>query len=340
MLQHFMWKNNIAKSIKISSAAVLAILSANLLGLKYAVTAGIITILSIQNTKRETLKTAGNRGAAFVCALLLSAACYQILGFTLTAFLVFLLLFTFICLTAKWSEAISMDSVLISHFLMEERFDAELICNEAALFAIGAFFGILINLHLRRKEKEFEGYAAAVDEEIKGILYRMSVNLCLEDKQGYKPDCFIRLEEKIDTAKDCALKNWNNTLWNTSTYELDYIKMRENQSRVLKNIYQSIVMIKNLPRQTALIADFLQQVVNQYHRDHDVEELLDGLEAMLGRMKEEALPKDRPEFEARAILFYILKQLEEFLQLKHQFIVEYGNNIQKHIAKTKQNYQK
>lgn len=60
---------HIVKAFKIALAAVLSILTANLLGLKYAVTAGIITVLSIQNTKRETLKTARNRGLAFfVCA--------------------------------------------------------------------------------------------------------------------------------------------------------------------------------------------------------------------------------------------------------------------------------
>ena len=37
-------------------------------------------------------------------------------------------------------------------------------------------------------------------------------------------------------------------------------------------------------------------------------------------MREEPLPVTREEFEARAVLFYILKQLEEFLLLKNQFV--------------------
>ena len=35
---------------------------------------------------------------------------------------------------------------------------------------------------------------------------------------------------------------------------------------------------------------------------------------------EESLPQTREEFEARAILFYIMKQIQEFLILKNQFI--------------------
>lgn len=45
----------ILKSVKITAGAILAILFASCLNLKYSATAGIITILSIQNTKKETI---------------------------------------------------------------------------------------------------------------------------------------------------------------------------------------------------------------------------------------------------------------------------------------------
>ena len=111
---------HIVKAFKIALAAVLSILTANLLGLKYAVTAGIITVLSIQNTKRETLKTARNRGLAFLCALVLAFLCYTLLGYRVSAFIIYLFFFALLCLSAGWGEAIAMDSVLISHFLSEQ----------------------------------------------------------------------------------------------------------------------------------------------------------------------------------------------------------------------------
>ena len=52
----------ILKSVKITAGAILAILFASCLNLKYSATAGIITILSIQNTKKETIQTALARG--------------------------------------------------------------------------------------------------------------------------------------------------------------------------------------------------------------------------------------------------------------------------------------
>ncbi len=323
MLKNTKSKDNLIKALKIAVAAVIAIATANMLKLNNSVTAGIITVLSIQNTKRETLKTASNRAAAFVCALLLAAVCYKVMGFTILAFSVYLFFFSLLCLSVHWGEAIVMNSVLMSHFLSAKSLGLDMIFNELLLLAIGIFFGILINLHLRRREEEFEILSSIVDEEIKGILQRMSQKLCDNDKHGYNDNCFVRLEEKIENAKECALKNYNNTLRNISAYELDYIKMRENQSRVLKNIYQSIIMINNQPRQTSDISEFLKHIVAQYHRDNDVSGLLDELEDVLENIKQQELPQSRDEFEARAVLFYILKQLEDFLRLKNQFIILY-----------------
>ena len=314
---------HILKAFKIALAAVLSILTANLLGLDYAITAGIITVLSIQNTKRETLQTARDRGLAFLCALILSYLCFRWLDFSVIAFILYLFLFAFLCLSAGWGQAIAMDSVLISHFLTEQRFDSAMVVNELLVFAVGTLYGILINLHLRKKEVEFDRLSKLVDDEIKGIIHRMAENIRQEDKTNYHSDCFVRLEDKIHLAKECALRNWNNTLWSQSAYELDYIRMRENQSRVLKNIYDSIVRITMLPAQTMQVAAFFEEIEAQYHRDNNVEELLRLLEKMLSDMKRETPPQSREEFEARALLFYTLMQLEEFLTLKNKFVLSY-----------------
>jgi uncharacterized membrane protein YgaE (UPF0421/DUF939 family) len=43
-------------------------------------------------------------------------------------------------------------------------------------------------------------------------------------------------------------------------------------------------------------------------------------------MRKEDLPQSREEFESRAVLFYILKQLDELLTLKHTFARKYMQN--------------
>ena len=158
------------KSLKIAAAAAIAIGLAGELGLKYSATAGIITVLSIQNTKRETLKSAGNRWLAFLCALALSKLSFTLLGYGLWAFGTYLFLFALLCICAGWTEAIAMDSVLVTHFLAEQDMGLLLVANEVLLLLIGTGMGILVNLHLRRREGAFERLAEAADMQMKGIL--------------------------------------------------------------------------------------------------------------------------------------------------------------------------
>lgn len=308
------------KSIKIALTALAAIAVAGELGLKYPATAGIITVLSIQNTKKETLRSAANRALAFVCALLLAAGAFGVLGYGLPAFGVYLFLFALLCLNMGWAEAIAMDSVLITHFLTEGSMSPALLGNEAAIFLIGTGAGVLVNLHLHRKEQEFDRLAKEVDDQIKGILHRMSQWLEKEDKSGYTAGCFEKLSESMEEAKLCAAANYNNQLIGSNTGELDYIKMREQQSVVLQGIYENIKSIYYLPSQAGQVAGLLRQIEQDFHKENTVEELQKQLEQLLQDMKKEKLPESREEFEARALLYYILKQLEEFLLLKREFI--------------------
>ena len=59
---------------------------------------------------------------------------------------------------------------------------------------------------------------------------------------------------------------------------------------------------------------------SEYAKTNDVKSLLDTLHELILSMKNEKLPTKREEFESRAVLFYILKQLEEFLILKRNFV--------------------
>lgn len=323
-------KSTLISGIKITIAAILAILVAESIHLQFSSTAGIITILSIQKTKKETFKTAGRRGMAFLIALLISCVCFLIAGFHVWAFAVYLFIFSMVCLYFGWVEAIAMDSVLITHFLSAGTIDWKIFGNEILLFLIGTGFGIVANMHLRNKREEFETLAANVDMEIRGILKRMAQRLLIEDKSDYDGTCFEKLEIQVEHAKQSAYKNYNNQLLNASYYEIDYIKMRENQIEVLRHVYESIKMVEMIPSQTKRIANLILEIEEGYHKENTVKAFLEELAKLFKEMEKEILPATRDEFEARAVLFYIMKQLEEFLTLKEKFMEKYqikGGNL-------------
>ena len=313
--------NKLCKSLKFALASVIAIALANLLGLKYATTAGIITILSIQNTKKETLKIAARRAAAFVCALVIAAVSFGILGFSIIGFAVYLFAFSCVCLFLGWPEAISMCSVLVLHFLTERGMEVWLLWNETLLFVIGAGMGILANLHLHRKSDEFDKLALQADEKMKQTLRSVEKNLLKADTG--EEDTAYHLEQldvMLSSLRECAHRNWNNTFLKTSVYETEYVSMRIRQAEVLHHIHNCMGMMESIPEQARMVAKLLSKIEKEYERNNTVETLLEELFSLYESMRQEPLPQSREEFEARAVLFYILKQIEDFLKIKRAFI--------------------
>ncbi len=321
----------LTRSLKIALAATLAIALAQALSLQYSTTAGIITILSIQGTKLETLKTAGKRALAFLCALVLAGLCYGMLGYSVWVFGIYLFLFVLLCLVMRWQEAIAMDSVLVSHFLSQGSF-FPVLGNEVLLFVVGTGFGILVNLHLRSRREQFTMASDRVDRQIKGILGDMARWLAQNNQSvgtgshsascpiGCGENYFNPLREALGQAEACAVANYGNAPFSRDTYELDYVRMRQQQAVILQAVYDNIRGITYLPGQAGQVSELLEQIRQEYHRYNNVEGLLSQLQALQADMQTQALPQSREEFEARAVLFYILKQLEELLEVKRQFI--------------------
>lgn len=69
------------RTLKTAVAAGIAIFIATLIGLSYVASAGIIVILSVQNTKRRSSELARQRLVATLIALFLSSVVYRLIGF-------------------------------------------------------------------------------------------------------------------------------------------------------------------------------------------------------------------------------------------------------------------
>ena len=318
-------KSIITNTIKITLAAVLAILCAQALKLDFAVSAGIVAILSVQPTKKETLRTALARLLAFAVALVISITLLNFLGFTVPVFFLYLLLFILVCQWRKWISAMAMDSVLISHFLSFGKTGLPEIKNEVLLFLLGVGFGILVNLLLHKKTDYIEELKNKTDEQIKLALHRMALRIQNPALADYDGSCFSSLNKSLFTAKKQAEENYNNQFSKKDTFDTLYLEMREKQTKILYEMYKAARNLKAIPPTAPLLSDFLEKVSNEYHKDNDVKALLDELSLIHDKMKSLPLPQERSEFEDRANLFILMERLKEFLHIKHDFIISQNN---------------
>ncbi|MDU4752902.1 MAG: aromatic acid exporter family protein, partial [Clostridium butyricum] len=82
-----------SKTFKMALSATIAILIANYMKLNFGVTAGIIAILSIQDTKREALLISLKRIVACFIAIIFSFVLYVVLGSNAIIFGIFLIMY-------------------------------------------------------------------------------------------------------------------------------------------------------------------------------------------------------------------------------------------------------
>lgn len=305
---------------KISLGCASAIIISTLLGLEYSATAGLITVLSIQNTKKETAEIAVKRIISFIAAAAIAFLSFSLLGYTTAAFTVYLFIFIILCQLFQAQSAIVPVSVLITHILTEKQFTAEILINEFLLLVIGAGIGFLLNLYMRKNSVKMEETKTALDNEIKAILERMADRILMSDKSDYNRNCFDRLASYMEAARLTALENKNNTLIAADSYDILYLEMREKQCIILSEMYKTVKEMDATPRQAEIISSFLKKISAEYHEKNDVNELISEADRILAEMKTEKMPETRLEFENRALLFTLLIRIKEFLSIKNLFM--------------------
>ena len=310
----------ILNSLKMIFAGISSICVASLFNLDFAVSAGIVAILSIMPSKKETFHTAFSRFAGFLTALFISFLCFKMFGITLTAYFIYLVFYIFICQYFKWFSSIVMNSVLISHFLTFGKMDISTVLNEIFIFLIGVTFGILVNLHLHKKQFQIDKLKTLLDDEIKNVLNRMAQRITDNKLQNYDGSCFENIHEILFEAKSLAFENSKNQ-FKPEFFDLNYINMWENQIQILYEMYKRVKNIHTPPFTAKMISDFLKKTAREYHIQNDCSSLLHELDIIKMQMKEKPLPQTREEFESRAELYTLLQLITEFLNLKNSFIL-------------------
>jgi uncharacterized membrane protein YgaE (UPF0421/DUF939 family) len=301
----------IVNSVKMIFAAICSICVAQLFNLDFAISAGIVAILTIQPSKRETFSTAIARFYGFVIAIVISFICFKIFGITTLGFFVYLTIYVFICQKFRWYSAIAMNSVLISHFLSIGVMNFQTIVNESLIFLIGVLFGILVNLHLHKNTKEMNRLKNLLTEQVQKIINRMSQRIIDQNLQNYDGKCFIQLNKDFYLAKEIADVNYKNQLKKDDS-DIKYLENLGNQIGILYEMYKRVKNIKTQPSTAKIISDFLQKVSLEYPIQNN-EILLNEFNSIWQEMKNRPLPQTRQEFEDRAELFTLLELIEEFL---------------------------
>lgn len=310
--------------IKAGLGSALAIFLANRFNLLYSVSAGIITLLTIQNTRKETLTIAFKRIIGFVIAILLAFTIFNSIGYTVLAFGLFIFIFTAISNLFNLEVGITVNAVLVTHILLEEMMTLPLIINEGLLLLIGMITGILVNSIMPSNKAKIKRDQQVVEEGIRNNLRCLADILdkdsqCKKTNEDYTTN-FKELNEMINDLLAKAYNDAGNTFINETRYQISYLEMRIIQVRILMDIFESLEDVDVILPQSMEISRYVNKVAEEFAERNNVSELISDLDKLYNYFRNAPLPKSRNEFEQRAVLFNVLRDLEHFLQVKRSFI--------------------
>lgn len=306
------------RTIKTVIASVLAILIATQLHLLYATAAGIIAILSVGNTKKTSLKSGLGRVLSLGLAIILSFICFTTLGFHTWAFGVFLLVFIPLSVRFNLADAIVVNSVLITHFLVEKSFSWQMILNETLLMTIGVGLALLLNLYMPDNEKQLKEDIKAIEEDFRTIIFAMAAHLNLE-KIAPLDDACLDLRSKLRAALNQAHIHQKNQWISEENYYSEYFSMRLAQLRILRDMVNLLIEIDI----DGLFVDELRKVListaENFAEENDGKLILWQIEAVYQNYRQKPLPQTREKFENRALLFQFLQSFRSFVEIKAIF---------------------
>ena len=322
-----------SKALKIALGSGAAIVVANLLGLKYDIFAGTITLLTILTTKWETIRLSLYRIITFVFSVAVCFLVFNHLGGGWLEYGIFVLIMVFFCEAMGWSATISVNAVVGAHFFTEADFSLQFIVNEFLLLLIGIAIAIILSLYSnnRSTQKKVRRDMQYVEEHLQEILSHMAAYLRKQPLKHSVWDDINDLEAKIKDYIQDAYEYNNNSFSSHPEYYIDYFEMRLLQIDELHSLHYEMRKMQSMPMQAEVVAEFMDFVTESIGKMHALDLQLEHLYAILAHMKTQELPKTREEFESRAILYHVLMDLEDFLLIKKRFVDQLD---EKHLNET------
>lgn len=306
------------RTIKTAIASVIAMYLASILGLHFSASAGVIAILSLAGTKKNSLHAGIERLLSLIVATLISFIIFELIGFSPIGFGIYLLLFIPIVVKLKLTEGIVVSSVLVTHYLTEAHFSPSLIVNEFLLMGIGAGMAVLFNLYMPDRQKELVKQQQATESLFRQLLSDLSTWPDANQLVELVQDSTV-LMNKLHEGQRQARLYQEDHFFDEPIYFEEYFLMRSAQVRMLQDmlaLQQTITVDPALLVELKLVLAF---TANTFAERNDGTRLLEKEEQLFHFYQQQPLPKDRSEFENRARLFQFLQSFKGFIEIKSEF---------------------
>ncbi|WCK52334.1 aromatic acid exporter family protein [Aneurinibacillus sp. Ricciae_BoGa-3] len=306
------------RTLKTALGTFVSIAVAQAFALQFASSAGILTILCIQVTKKRSLKHAYSRFFACLLGLVFGFVVFNLFGYHPIGFFVLFLFFIPLLVRLRIQQGFVTSSVILFHLYTVQHFTLHFLYNELSIMGIGIGTALLLNSYMPNMDRELRIYQQKIEDHFSIILKEMAVYLRNHESLWSGKE-LIETEVLLNQAKSLAIRNVENHLLRNEDLYYRYFSMREEQFDLIKRMVPLVSSLSVSLPQSEIIASFLDQLSENIHPGNTAYLYLDQINQMKREFEESKLPETREEFETRANLFYLLHEMERYLTFKRQF---------------------
>lgn len=317
------------RTIRITVSALLANFVAMLIGLENPYAAGIIAILAVLNTRKETLDRVKEYSGSTILAFAIATGVFYIFGYSIYSFAVYLAVYVPLAYFLKVDAGIAPCSVLVTHFLIAESISWTWQINGLAIMFIGLFFALLANFWIPSHNQKIEMMVVDIEKQMSLILFLLEKRLLegSKNRERIQQELKDLCKQTIELEKIAFIEYDNRDFSDDSeSYYIKYAQMRQRQYDILNRITNSLDNVLPNTDENRILASIFGETAEQLDETNTGIELLGYISNLYRVFRDSSLPKSREEFESRAILYNILTEFEKFLELKRDFYQEFGES--------------
>ena len=306
------------RTAKTAIGTATAIAIAQFLQFDNFASAGILTLLCVQVTKKKSLRSSWDRFLACIIGIAFSFVIFESIGYNPLSIGILLLFFIPTLVMVKAKDGIATSTVIILHIFTSQQITAGLLLNEIGIISIGIGVALLVNLYMPSVESELKRYQEKIEVKF-GVIFKEMVKYLRLHDYSWDGKEITETEELLSKASTLAFRDVENHFLRNENIYYHYFKMREKQFENIERMLPIITSITHSVEQGEMIADFLEEISEAIHPGNTAIKFLNKMEDMKKQFKEMDLPDTREEFEARAALLLFLKEMEQYLQIKRSF---------------------
>ncbi|WP_027092775.1 aromatic acid exporter family protein [Cohnella thermotolerans] len=300
------------RTLKTAIGVSISVLLGQLLHLQNFTAAGILTLLCIQKSRKQSIRAAVSRFFACLTGMFFAAGLFELVGYRPYALLAILLIFIPICVRFKIQEGIASSSVIMMHVYMHKKVEAAFFLNEFLIVVIGLGVALAVNWYMPSIDRTLNRYQEETDRLIGRILHEIASYLKNNYTQWDGKE-ILQLSETLAKARDLAALDAENRRYGRSNSYALFFEKKQIQFQLLERMLPMVSRITAQMEQSTRIGNFVEELSVHFQSGKETNRFYVMLRGIREYHKGLPLPETREEFENRANLFSMANELERFI---------------------------